>query len=384
MRSPHRVALSSLVALAYPRSVAGWTKYKSFFPDYEEVLTDLVNGNCSGAYEALTQHRPVSSVNPIVALWGKTDTAFPLIECILDAAPESVKADFSSAQVLLGLMPTILNNLGPSSQELSVLLVLGDRQLLAMLLALGSPFTNNNHSFGYARQIDALSRSDGDASSMLFRWQASVVVLHLEYLIAFAAIANIAELSYEIAIKVSSTISQGKLYLPGLWVVLGFAAHLLVAIAFRLRVRVEDSPTSEGDNQLPWNLAWMTKWTSRQFNAIDEDSRGLIKLRPATVSYTMLSLFTKAFIVAHMGFGVLTFSSIMFVGIADAVGIFFRYFASVFVCRLVVANEIAVLKMTAKQGVEARRSRPSDRTSQGDKNTDYQLAGGPDLPHNIY
>lgn len=44
-----------------------------------------------------------------------------------------------SAQVGLGLMPTILSLIGPSYEELLLLASVGRRPLLALLLYIGSP-----------------------------------------------------------------------------------------------------------------------------------------------------------------------------------------------------------------------------------------------------
>lgn len=55
------------------------------------------------------------------------------MQCILDNTGEYVKSVMATAQVLLGVTPTILSILGPSTEELAMLGVVARRPLLAFI-----------------------------------------------------------------------------------------------------------------------------------------------------------------------------------------------------------------------------------------------------------
>lgn len=61
----------------------------------------------------------------------------PVIACLLNAIPPNWQANFYSAIVVLGLMPTLLAYIGPSVAEISLLSA--HRPLLSFLISMGAP-----------------------------------------------------------------------------------------------------------------------------------------------------------------------------------------------------------------------------------------------------
>lgn len=101
----------------------------SFFPKYEYPLNQTVHNNCSCEYAAyLEGDHNSSTIPPELTIWvsnSSYDSYSLLINCILKAMPEIYKSDMASAQVLLGLTPTILASIGPSVYETAPLIASG-------------------------------------------------------------------------------------------------------------------------------------------------------------------------------------------------------------------------------------------------------------------
>lgn len=85
----------------------------------------------------------------------------PLILCILNSTTEDVKSSMSSAQILLGITPTILALLSASAAEVSVISVVTKRPILAFLLSLGSPSVFADHPFEHSNTVELLRNRRG-------------------------------------------------------------------------------------------------------------------------------------------------------------------------------------------------------------------------------
>src|SRR2546423_13879214 len=115
-------------------------------------------------------------------------------DCLLQNVTGTMQSNLASAQVLLGLVPTVLAFFGPTIAEVAVLSTY--RPFLAVLLALGSPAI---HVSGLFRHVDVrepfirpISKSPGLWSAWLARqnvvFRSPLQVL--SYMLALAAIAN--------------------------------------------------------------------------------------------------------------------------------------------------------------------------------------------------
>ena len=82
-----------------------------------------------------------------------------VVNCILNNAPESLKANTAAAAVLLGLLPTTLSLVGSSTIETGLLAL--RRPALAGLLAAGAPAVSPIRTFEYCDPKDIL-RTHGD------------------------------------------------------------------------------------------------------------------------------------------------------------------------------------------------------------------------------
>lgn len=83
----------------------------------------------------------------------------PVVNSMLNNISEYLKSTTTSAQVLLGVMPSVLALLGPSHDEISMLSNIGRRPMLAMSLALACPSAYFRRAFEYAEPKEILSQS---------------------------------------------------------------------------------------------------------------------------------------------------------------------------------------------------------------------------------
>lgn len=72
-----------------------------------------------------------------------------VVQCVLEASSDFVKANMASAGVLLGITPFALSVLGSSSEESALLYVISRRPLLTSLLLAGAPVVTALRPFEY-------------------------------------------------------------------------------------------------------------------------------------------------------------------------------------------------------------------------------------------
>ncbi|KAK4639704.1 hypothetical protein QC761_710690 [Podospora bellae-mahoneyi] len=252
----------------------------------------------------------------------------------------------TAAQVLLGVMPTVLAVRGPSTEEMSMLANVARRPLLALMLAAGSPSVYFSRAFEYH-----------DPAQILHDHPS----------------ANIATLNWELGVKATCTPWTNRTFGPTIWALLGLVVYIFGTIGLRLRVcgwrgpkkevleavkRKEEAAKRKEESafHIRERLAPAGAWIS----SIPRRLLGLLKTEPipsALEDYDVRILTfqeSNLFLVAawvgsmatvlHIIFGTLIFSSTIFVGVEDALSIVGRYMASVSICRIILMYELAGLR----------------------------------------
>jgi len=123
--------------------------FEEFYPRDEEELTAIMANNCSSTF-----HQYLNT--PYTSIFGPVHACSQVISCLLSNSSEATKANMASANVLLGLIPTILALLGSTTPELSLLS--SRRPFLAFLLSIGSPVVNPVRAFMYHDPVVALQK----------------------------------------------------------------------------------------------------------------------------------------------------------------------------------------------------------------------------------
>lgn len=288
----------------------------------------------------------------------------PLLDCMLKDTSEFIKGNMTGAQVLLGVMPTVLSLLSASVEELALVITVSRRPVLGLLLAFASPSAYFSRAFSYPDVSQILSKDkhrlpQSRPSSRI--WQAGISAL--EYVTVFAVAANVLHCSWEVGIRAVSFILTSGAFLPPLWVGSGVIVQLLGAVVFRLRVQGwRDTPTIchqrsiEKENRTYHDWAALLKWLRNIFRRLRGLSRtevvpsasSELEVRIATYperkTFVIASSLQSTMAVLHVVFGTLTFSSMVFIGTQDALSIVSRFFISTVVCRIVVRYELAGLR----------------------------------------
>ena len=143
----------------------------------------------------------------------------------------------ASAQVRLGLTPTLLAVLGPSTEETSVLFVAGRRPFLALCLSAGSPAVSPMRSFDGSDPVGILKERRARLQPPHFEGFREATVVALQYVLTIIAIVNIATLSKELGVFVVCNFAPHFTDLVLLWVFLILISHTLGSIALIFRVR---------------------------------------------------------------------------------------------------------------------------------------------------
>lgn len=343
-KSPQAFAIA-LIFLSLTTCVsAELQRFSSWYPRYQTAFNTLKHTDCSAQYDAYLSHQTnnLTSTDPDLAIWDVDTTITPLVNCLLRSTPELYKSMMASAQVVLGLMPTLLLSISPSAHETAMLFVFGDRHLLSLLLMIASPASAVDPSGNFHQHVHDLKGSPEwlTADTLLHHNFAMVLV---ETLLAAAAATNILLLSYEIGMRAVFSFAQRVQYLPGLWVALGAATHLLMALVLRTRVHIKTNRASDDSALLA-----MLKGLRAQFTASDMNETTDVQLRERTVGNVLLSWFTGLLATANMLFGILLFSSLLFISVADALFIVVRFVASAVVCRVLVKYELWLVRERVK------------------------------------
>ncbi|GKT54047.1 LOW QUALITY PROTEIN: hypothetical protein ColTof4_06203 [Colletotrichum tofieldiae] len=154
------------------------------------------------------------------------------VDCVLAAAPESLKAKTASAAIFLGILPTTLSMIGPSTIQLTQLSA--RRPVLSFLIALGSIGLYLDRLFRLESPAETLSVVQGGRfmpSIQSSRW--GFVVSVAEYLVVAAAALNVINLAVRLGDRSIMGFQCSMWFLPLIWVFSLTFIFLVVVIPFQ-------------------------------------------------------------------------------------------------------------------------------------------------------
>lgn len=273
----------------------------------------------------------------------------------------------SSAQVLLGVTPTILAVLGASASELSMVSVVAQRPLLSLLLALGSPSVFVSRAFEHSDPVELLRDRKGRLrQSHLRTGPRRRIAAGAQYAAALAAVANVAELDWELGIKTVCSFWPDNVIAPILWGLLVIPAHVGGGIVLRLQIR-RTHQTTLGSLQRTGPGRWLAGWRRRTRAILGTEFRPAASQGDVYITafrerrlLVVLSWLLSICVILHVIYGTLVLSSLYFIGTRDAVYVVGRFMASVLACRIIVMYEIAGLRERC-QGIVLKYDKPEER-----------------------
>lgn len=278
-------------------------------------------------------------------------------DCLYAGLLPNEAQNLQSADVLLGLTPTLLSTLAPSIGEISLLST--RRRFLALLLAVANPsiyvsrLLSFNDPMEYLNPVET-AFPDGFLS---LQGRSATVLASLQYILAAGAIVNVVHLSWELGYRTVIAWKCNASYIPFLWTIIPLFVHIIAAVGWHIsnsvrqanrleqgvasRSKVQQMAMQEGKlpSQDP-KLDFKTPW--RDFQQ-----------QPPSHKREKLAIFLNelagfgAFL--HLLFGTTVFSSLMFIGVLDALQVIARYIASGLICRLIVSWELAAMRAARKK-----------------------------------
>ncbi|KAM7195840.1 hypothetical protein V8F33_006489 [Rhypophila sp. PSN 637] len=372
-----RLVLTTVLLLITSSPVHGATnknQFQQWYPQYAHIFSDIRQLYCEDEYAAyLTGVKNHSNIDRIGGGGIYSVVTQPVINCILNHTSDYVKNGMTSAQVLLGVMPTVLAILGASTEEMSMLSNIARRPLLALLLSAGSPSVYFSRAFEY--HDPAVILSDHPARLPQWRprrWFSICGIAAVEYAVAIIAVGNIVIMNWELGIKTICAFWTDSILAPTVWAVIGVLTHLLGMLVLRLRGRGTHGKAGRSKRDSVWKRvgnwiksiptrAWMILSTTEGIPAAAEGYQvrivTFVERKTFLVAAWTLSMLT----VFHIIYGTVVFASTTFIGIQDALTILARYIASVACCRVILMYELAGLRESCVEAVVAAGSRRKRR-----------------------
>lgn len=324
------MAALALLSLAVPTAARTTRQYRQFFPAWNDYLLDLIDTECDKELVAYQDPNGPYQGPPA-----------ELMDCVLDGMSEIRKTEMGITAVVLGLLPTMLQQIGPTVSEVGVLA--SRRPLLAFLLGIAMPSTNTGGPMA--------DPAEGLRGPLRFRMRSGVfgrvpwlwaLVSSLEYLIAAAAVANtfhqiwqLALLSISVSAMAIHSGSISQTYGPFLWAVLVVPAHLCYFWSFKMQYK-ERRTHNKGPHE---RRTWLQVMGSEFVPCAAGDPMLLTRL-PTGLLCFVVEFTTEVASLVVMVFGTVALSSQIFISMGDVVPIIARFLAGTLVCRLVVLFEL--------------------------------------------
>ncbi|KAL2205791.1 hypothetical protein CC79DRAFT_1369243 [Sarocladium strictum] len=181
-------------------SAINW-QFKKWYLQYEDSFSSILHDTCQEPYQIYLSRL----VNKTRIDWrGGADDKIalqqPVLECMLAHTSEYIKTSMASAQVLLGLTPTILAFMSPSAQEIALLSNIAERPVLGFMLSLCSPTTHLARLFEYTDPVklleDTMGRYKQRRSGRFGCWISTA-----QYAFASLAMVNLGFLYHELSVQ---------------------------------------------------------------------------------------------------------------------------------------------------------------------------------------
>ena len=361
-------------------------QFQSWYPNHNKALLNLTHTTCNATYaDYLTAYNAPRGSRDASYL---RSTCYAFEGCLLSAVPDNWQANFNSALVMLGLMPTLLANIGPSLAEVSLLSA--HRPVLSFLISMGASAIYPSRVFEYTHPTEILTQRPRLLRiSQMPPWRATMLSL-AQYIVAVVAIANVITTSIEAGRKSILTVGCTVTFAPLLWSSSAFVIHLVSVLSYfvarkralrrmsmeRLSLAAmspEMQENSKEDNSeqmeskslqttassipprpiyrvwLSWlRVAWLSETTicaNRSKSHKHQESRAESPVA------TLLGVAAGLLSFLHITLGTLFFSSLQFVTVNDVLKqILWRYIASSAACRLLLITEISGLRSNAEAG----------------------------------
>ena len=354
----------------------GWTalKYQRFFPHHNRVPQNISRINCSATLQNYVQS---AALNGLRNSW-TISACYNHESCIFDHADEAQKNNWASAQVLLGLVPALLANLGPKPAEIALLSF--RRPILSFLLCMGTGTIYPVHVFQYDDPNLLLLGEDLMFSHIGPQPPLRAFAISAgQYLFALGAVVNTLTLLVEIGTNAVVSFDCTSYFYPLIWWLIAVLIHVMAAVPFNMvqrgwlkgkdvsdgntvrPIRASERALSDQKGKTTWTkppVAWVRRlvwvWGRGVKHIIHATSSEITisanQLPPGTLSPPVFVIFLNyccgALGYFHIIFGTMIFSSLLFIMHIDAILCISRLVVSAAICRLILVMEFEGMKRT--------------------------------------
>ena len=316
-------------------------KWVIWYPYYSYVLQNVT----TQCFQELHSHPENNSfqISPEDAVG--CPNAYDLITCVQNGLPEQVQLAMASAQVLLGLTPTLLTILSPSVGEISMLS--SARPLLAFLISMGRPAVYSMRALEYDDPVATLKIRESLFSQQPIQKPGcrEAVISICQYLLAVASIANVVHLSWQLGLQTVVVWKAGMSSLVFLWSTCATVVHAVATLACFFsptmeKVRAQNKMVSD---QSVWKLLML--WINSEMTICSAKKRkGYLQHKQKESMMTLgLNVLAGVGSFILLGYGTIVFSSLLFISPLDVVPVIFRYLASTIVSRSILMFELSGL-----------------------------------------
>lgn len=317
-------------------------QFQTWYPKYRNILSNISTGSCNVSLRNYQSSftAPVGSVEASYLLC----TCYLHEACILDTISADVMANFNSAAVILGLMPTILASVSPSVAEISLLSA--HRPLLSFLISMGAPAIWPTRVFEYTNPVQALGGHERIVIKQLRPWIAILLSVG-QYIFALGCVVNIVTTSIQLGRNSILTWGCTTTFTPLLWTTLPSIIHLVAAASYIITLRI-DQNSQQGASAIEdsWLTlparAWKSETTICANRQKSRSNDGKVKVQRLAI---LLNVAAGALGFVHITFGIIVFSSLQLISVWDVLNqVLWRYILSTAVCRLILLIELIGLR----------------------------------------
>lgn len=359
--------------------VVAWStlKYQTFFPSHYWVTSNISYTTCSATRQAYLQGAALFGPR---SSWTIT-ACYNHESCILANTDEAQKNNWASAQVLLGLAPTLLANLGPLPAEIALLS--SRRPILSFLLCMGTGTIYPYRVFQYNDPNLLLSGEDSVFSQMGPQPHLKAIAISTgQYLFAVGAVVNTLTLIIELGTNAVEAFDCTSYFYPLVWWLIALLIHLLAAIPFnavhRGWLQTKDNNAGNGTRSVQGAEPVLSYQREKTISAKKPMGwvRRLVRTRGCVVQWVMHASRSEVTISAnrpppdellpsalvrfssyccgalgsfHIVFGTMIFSSLLFIMYIDALLCIVRLVVSAACCRLILLMEFGGMKSTQQK-----------------------------------
>lgn len=315
-------------------------RFRGWFPHWAGQLENFTATSCNETLE--TYHKLVLAKH-VPGVDSPTEACKEHISCLLGHFSERDKAVMQTVSVILGLLPALLSQIGPSAAQLQQLA--HHRPILSAFLLGGAPVLN---SLWGSRDAFGPGGSPGIGRKPK---AIAIPISVLQY--TFAIFAFINTVATTISLDNRSILSwwcDGSPWLF-IWLYIPACALTLWIIFQIVHFKISNRPTRTTQSRTIETRNWWS-WMAHEFeicaNHGTEDKEGVLnnfKFQGFT-GYCVGALLAGVLLsLIQLVMGAAILASLLFIALSDALKfVLIRYICSAIICRFILMFEIAGLK----------------------------------------